>query len=68
MPISTQSVTYPDWVHWIAQNKDGHWWGYSIEPLQHDHGWYENEVGNYILLAKKEPNKQWKQSLQKIKN
>ena len=62
------STTFPDWVNWIAQDEDGHWWGYSVEPLQHDHGWYENEVGNYILLAKEAPNKNWKQSLQKIKN
>ncbi len=62
------STTFPDWVNWIAQDEDGHWWGYSVEPLQHDHGWYENEVGNYILLTKEAPNKHWKQSLQKIKN
>ncbi len=61
-------ATFPGWVNWIAQDEDGHWWGYSVEPLQHDHGWYENEVGRYILLTKGEPNKQWKQSLQKIKN
>lgn len=60
-------ATCPDWVHWIAQDEDGRWWGYSIEPLQHDHGWYENEVGSYILVLKEEPNKQWKQSLQKVK-
>ena len=35
----------PDWVKWLAQDEDGAWWGYSVEPLEFSHGWYENEVG-----------------------
>ena len=34
----------PDWVRWIAQDSSGAWWGYAVEPLRNDTGWYENEV------------------------
>ena len=41
----------PSWVCWIAQDSSGAWWGYSVEPLRNDTGWYENEVGNCIRLG-----------------
>ena len=31
----------PDWVRWVAQDGSGVWWGYSVEPLRNDNGWYE---------------------------
>jgi len=34
----------PAGVRWIAQDSSGAWWGYSVEPLRHDSGWYENEA------------------------
>jgi len=55
----------PDWVNWLAQDADGCWWGYSVEPLQHHKGWYENEVGQHIRLAQEPPNPDWRNSLQK---
>ncbi len=57
---------YPSWVNWIAQDEDGSWWGFSVEPLKYDRGWYENEVGQYILLKKDKPNKEWAHSIIKI--
>lgn len=53
----------PPWVRWIAQDADGAWWGYSVEPLQYDKGWYENEVGERIKLAQDAPNPHWSESL-----
>ena len=53
----------PAWVNWIAQDADGTWWGYEVEPLQHFSGWYENEVGQYIKLGKEAPNKNWQETL-----
>lgn len=58
----------PDWVTYIAQDKDGAWWGYEVEPLQHDHGWYENEVGRRIKLCVDAPNPGWTSTLQKRKS
>lgn len=63
--INTFPFDIPDWVDWIAQDSSGEWWGYSVEPLRHDSGWYENEVGNYIRLGES-PVINWQQSLQPV--
>lgn len=55
----------PSWVVWLAQDKNGYWWGYSIEPQQHSTGWYENEVGDYIQLSSSKINLDWQNSLHK---
>jgi hypothetical protein len=55
----------PSWVRWIAQDADGAWWGYSVEPLQHDTGWYENEVGDRIRLGQDTANPDWHLSLRR---
>ena len=54
----------PDWVNWLAQDSSGIWWGYSVEPLRMEHGWYENEVGRYVRLGFTPPD-QWENSLRK---
>ena len=56
----------PSWVNWIAQDADGTWWGYSVEPLQADNGWYENEVGEYLRLCMTPVLDHWKKTLQRI--
>jgi len=56
----------PEWVCWIAQDSSGAWWGYSVEPLRMDKGWYENEVGRCIRLGVTSPY-DWENSLRKIK-
>ena len=55
----------PSWVRWIAQDADGAWWGYSVEPLQYDKGWYENEVGKRLKLDHTKPNPEWRNSLRR---
>jgi hypothetical protein len=45
----------PPWVNWIAQDSDGSVWGYSVEPLRNDTGWYENEVGESVRLGHVKP-------------
>ena len=56
----------PDWVNWIAQDESGAWWGYSVEPLRNDRGWYEYEVGEYLQLGVSEP-VNWTDSLCRVK-
>lgn len=56
----------PKWVKWIAQDANGNWWGYEIEPLMHDNGWYENELGRYILLNTATPDQHWHKNIIKI--
>lgn len=58
----------PHWVKWKAQDADGAWWGYSVEPLEFSKGWYENEVGERIKLEHAQANSSWKKSLTKIDN
>jgi len=41
----------PDWVESLAQDLDGTWWGFEVEPNPHHQGWYENEVGRCIRLG-----------------
>lgn len=55
----------PGWVRWIAQDASGAWWGYSVEPLRNDTGWYENEVGHCIRLGDGEPGG-WQDSLRPV--
>ena len=56
------AVHAPSWVRWIAQDSSGAWWGYSVEPLRNDTGWYENEVGRCIRLGMTAPD-DWEHSL-----
>ncbi len=57
------AVEVPVWVNFIAQDSDGSWWGYTVEPLENHRGWYENEVGKNIKLMQTELSKNWQQSL-----
>lgn len=57
------SVEVPEWVRYIAQDSDGSWWGYSVEPLQNHRGWYENELGENKKLLETDVNENWRDSL-----
>jgi len=61
-------MNIPKWVNWIAQDADGTWWGYEVEPNQSQNSWYENEVGHYIKLEISTPNPDWRTSLTKVYN
>lgn len=53
----------PSWVAWLAQDADGAWWGFEHEPNRHDSGWYENEVGRSVRLARTAPDPDWRHTL-----
>lgn len=55
--------TLPAWVNWLAQDADGTWWGFEVEPNQSHHGWYENELGRYLKLKQARANPEWASSL-----
>ena len=57
----------PAWVNWIACDADGTWWGFLQEPLENDHGWYENEIGRYVRLGKGERCPDWKETLRRVR-
>jgi hypothetical protein len=56
-------INVPAWVCFIAQDSDGSWWGYSVEPLQNHRGWYENELGEHVKLKQAAPCDNWSQQL-----
>ena len=60
------SINLPNWVKWKAQDADGAWWGYSVEPLEFSDGRYENEIGVRMKLKQSKANPDWKNSLIKI--
>ena len=64
--IDFNSLTIPHWVNWIAQDEDGAWWGYQVEPLQQHNGWYENEVGQHIKLMVTTRNVNWQTTLKRL--
>ncbi|MFN2308211.1 MAG: hypothetical protein ABR553_00535 [Gammaproteobacteria bacterium] len=57
----------PDWAEWIAQDADGAWWAYEVEPNPHDTGWYENEVGRSQSLGRGATNPDWRGSLRRVR-
>jgi hypothetical protein len=62
------SQDLPSWVRYLAQDADGTWWGYEVEPNLGDSCWYENEVGHRVRLGRTDvPNPLWKGSLVKLK-
>ena len=57
----------PDWVNWIAQDANGAWWGFEVQPLPAHDYWYENEVGRYVALGRGEPNPEWETTLEALR-
>ena len=60
------STNIPEWVNWLAQDADGCWWGFEVEPNASHIGWYENEIGRYLKLDQQQPNFDWLCSLKKL--
>jgi len=65
--MSIEFNEIPDWVCWIAQDSDGIWWGYQVEPNLSHQSWYENEVGNSVRLGEGAQKCDWVSTLNRIK-
>jgi hypothetical protein len=65
--FSVDSSEIPGWVCWIAQDADGAWWGYEVEPNLSHQSWYENEVGNSVRLGKGAKNIDWVSTIKRVK-
>ncbi len=55
----------PVWGNWLAQDADGAWWVYEVEPLEYHHGWYENELGRRLKVASGPVNPEWRKTLRR---
>jgi hypothetical protein len=62
--LANQNI--PDWARWKAQDADGTWWAFEVEPLQFHKGWYENEVGRFQRLFSDKPSEDWKHTLSRL--
>jgi hypothetical protein len=63
LPPVLSGLMLPDWAAWLAQDEDGTWWAYEAEPNQQHNGWYENEVGRIVRLARTDPPADWRATL-----
>lgn len=66
--MPSQLEKLPGWVHWIAQDADGAWWGYEHSPNRGDIGWYENEVGRIVRLGNGPPPEDWQLTLERVRS
>jgi hypothetical protein len=60
------NIPLSKWAKWVAQDADGVWWAYEVEPLQFHKGWYENEVGRNQRLGQDIKPKDFKNTLKRI--
>ncbi len=67
MCIKVDFNEIPAWVCWIAQDEDGIWWGYQVEPNLSHQSWYENEVGNSVRLGTGAKKLNWILTLKRIR-
>ena len=68
LPAAAALNALPGWVRWIAQDADGTWWGYEVQPLQHDCGWYENEVGRSRRILRAAVGGDWRATLVRMRD
>ncbi len=67
MKVNSDFSELSSWVCWIAQDADGIWWGYQVEPNQSHQSWYENEVGRSVRLGKGVLKVDWIATLERVK-
>lgn len=63
---NTATTTVSRKLNWIAQNENGIWWGFEIEPVVGEKDWENQNNGMKILLKEEAPNQNWKDTLQKL--
>ncbi len=66
MSAAPDAADLPAWARWLAQDADGSWWVYEVEPLEYHRGWYENELGRRQRLGGGEPNPEWRKTLRRL--
>lgn len=59
----------PEWVIWIAQDGNGVWNGYDLEPTACNNQWQRIDLnmfntGKFITLERDYPSDKWKETLE----
>lgn len=68
--IKPEWAESPEWVMWMAQDKDGAWFGYDNEPDCLVSEWGKigasvfDNCGRCILLERGDPSNKWRQTLE----
>lgn len=62
-PLPVPSSLLPEWARFAAQDADGTWWLYEVEPNLQENGWYENEVGRIRRLGQAAPPADFRETL-----
>ena len=66
MTLPPDALELPAWGNWLAQDAEGTWWVYEIEPLEYHKGWYENELGRRLKIAVGPANSEWRNTLGRV--
>jgi hypothetical protein len=66
MTNTHSKIITPPWVKWVAQDADGCWWGFEVEPNRSYSGWYENEIGRFIRLYQEQADSNWQSTLREL--
>ena len=49
--IENHQLEIPEWVNWIAQDKNGYWYSYSTIPELGSNQWYIDAVKEDISMS-----------------
>jgi pSer/pThr/pTyr-binding forkhead associated (FHA) protein len=56
----------PENVKWVAQDKDGMWWGFLSKPAEAAQGWISDKDNPRQQLLQCSPNPDWQKTLRKL--
>ena len=63
-------VSYPEWVRWLAQDANGEWWGYEVQPAKNALGRPSWDRIDFFyracLIYVGKENEEWKDSLMRV--
>ena len=59
-------VQVPDWVTHFAQNADGHWRVFEIEPKEGERDWVSIGFWRHRFIFNGDPNPNWRETLREV--
>ena len=59
-------IVVPYWAKWMAQDKSGVWYWYSLKPFVRPAGWWASPNGVSEIAYKSTPATDWKKTLYKV--
>ena len=53
-------------INWVAQDKNGVWWGFEQQPVAESAGWSNFQDTMKLKLKQETPNPEWRETLSKV--